>query len=39
MQKFVVGCGNNPIAFDKIQKNQKQKGTTKHILAVKDTIK
>jgi len=31
MQKFVVGCGHNPIAFDVIQKNMKQKGSTKHI--------
>ena len=31
MQKFIVGCGLKPIAFDVIKKNEKQRGTTKHI--------
>jgi hypothetical protein len=35
MQKFSVGCGHNPIAFDKMYHNRKQKGITKHILIVK----
>jgi len=35
MQRFVVALGHKPIAFDVIQKNAKQRGTTKHILDAK----
>ena len=31
MQKFTVGCGHRPMAYDKIQQNDKQAGRTKHI--------
>jgi hypothetical protein len=36
MQKFLIGCGKNPIKFDVIQMNTKQKGTTKHIINMKN---
>jgi len=35
MQNFIVKCGNNPIEFDIIKKNKKQKGTNKFILSHK----
>ena len=31
MQKFVVACGNAPMQYDKIKRNKKQRGATKHI--------
>lgn len=31
MQKFVVACGNAPMQYDKIKRNKKQRGQTKHI--------
>jgi hypothetical protein len=31
MQKFVVACGNAPMQYDKIKRNKKQSGATKHI--------
>lgn len=30
MQHFLISCENNPIKYDVIQKNKKQKGDTKH---------
>jgi hypothetical protein len=35
MQRFLVGCGHEPIKFDVIKMNTKQKGTSKHILSKK----
>ena len=31
IQKFTLGCGHRPMAYDKIQQNDKQAGRTKHI--------
>ena len=31
LQKFLVSCGNAPMAYDKIKRNKKQTGQTKHI--------
>jgi hypothetical protein len=36
MQRFLVACENNPIAYDVIKKNRKQSGKTKHILRAKE---
>jgi len=36
MQRFLVACEKNPIAYDVIKKNRKQSGKTKHILRAKE---
>lgn len=39
IQKFLLAFGHKPITFDIIRQNAKQKGTTKHILDAKKTLK
>lgn len=38
MQRFTTACGYRPIRYDVVKKNNKQKGTTRHIRHIRDTL-